>query len=308
MNEIVSVTNADLGRLPVEVRSRPESKRWRGNHLLAELAPAEFDLLAPYLSAVAFLPGTVLQQCGQQVEHAYFLESGLVSVFTVLPDGSKLETCSVGRKGAINLMAGLGSRRAFNQAIVQMPVSAARISIQRLAEMASSSGSIRDMITRYGESVFERTQTVLVCNSMHAIGQRLCRWLLQACDETGLAKLFITQATLGQMLGVRRTTVTLICKGLQEQGIIRVHRGSVVVQDVAALAAKACSCHPFMPASKDPQVGQPGCPGCGARMVLVSRVPHPQHGKPYEHRTFRCSSCAREQAEDGISQVYKGAN
>jgi CRP-like cAMP-binding protein len=232
---------------PARPASRPllgsEDRRLYANGLLAELPDADLALLALDLVAVTLAPGSVLQRSGEPIAYAYFIERGLVSLFTMLEDGSQLETCSIGRKGAIGLNGGLGARLATSHAIVQMPVSASRISIPHLAALAAGSSAVRDMIVRHGESLLLRTQVTLVCNTRHAGDQRLCRWLLQACEESGSTQLSVTQAALGTILGLRRTTVTLFCKALQQAGIIKVRRGTIKVSDLAALEAKACTCH-----------------------------------------------------------------
>ena len=45
------------------------------------------------------------------------------------------------------------------------------------------------------------------------------------------------------MLGVRRTTVTVVANVLQQAGIIRYHRGQIEIIDRPALEARACECY-----------------------------------------------------------------
>jgi hypothetical protein len=66
---------------------------------------------------------------------------------------------------------------------------------------------------------------------LHAAGPRLCRWLLQCADRTGRDELPLTQEYLAQMLGVRRTTVTLLAQALQVRGVISYRRGHIVLLD-----------------------------------------------------------------------------
>ena len=52
-----------------------------------------------------------------------------------------------------------------------------------------------------------------------------------------------TQELLAEMLGVRRSTVTLIDCALQRAGLIQDHRGAITVLDRRGLEAAACECY-----------------------------------------------------------------
>jgi CRP-like cAMP-binding protein len=213
-----------------------------GNRLLAGLPPADFELLAPYLDKADFDQGSVLQDPSQPITRVYFVHRGLVSLVALLPDGHAIDACSIGREGAIGLMAGLGAPKAFSRAVVRIPVSASQISVARLAEAAARSQRLREMIIRDTESLLEQTNKLLGCNAVHHVGQRLCRWLLQAHDRTGDDTLPLTQDCLAGLLGVQRTTVTMLERKLQAQGIIHVRRGRIQIRNLDALQRKACGC------------------------------------------------------------------
>jgi Crp-like helix-turn-helix domain len=48
------------------------------------------------------------------------------------------------------------------------------------------------------------------------------------------------------MLGMRRTTVTLLAQQLQNRGILRYSRGRITVLDRALLQRHACGCYPMI--------------------------------------------------------------
>jgi hypothetical protein len=54
------------------------------------------------------------------------------------------------------------------------------------------------------------------CNAIHDGSSQLCRRLLQCADRTGNEQLLMTQELLAEMLGVRRTTVTLLAQELRK--------------------------------------------------------------------------------------------
>jgi Mn-dependent DtxR family transcriptional regulator len=53
----------------------------------------------------------------------------------------------------------------------------------------------------------------------------------------------LTQEFLAEMLGVWRTTVTLLAQELQKRGIIKYRRGKIAILDRAALDTAACECY-----------------------------------------------------------------
>jgi CRP-like cAMP-binding protein len=213
-----------------------------GNRLLEALPPGDFELLAPSLHKARFEPGDVLQEAEQPITRACFLENGLVSLRAVLPDGNSVDAHLIGREGAVGLMAGLVGRNASTRAVVLVTVSALQISIPRLADAAARSKPVRDMIVRYNDDLFAQAQTIAACNSVHHVEQRLCRWLLQAHERCGDSRLPVTQRGLADCLGVQRTTVTMIGRRLQAEGVIKARRGQLQILDVKALERRACGC------------------------------------------------------------------
>jgi hypothetical protein len=80
-----------------------------------------------------------------------------------------------------------------------------------------------------------QVQQIAACNALHSLEERLSRWLLQARDLLNADVLPLTQDFLSQMLGVHRSSLTLVARRLQEAGLIDYHRGSIHVRDVEAL-------------------------------------------------------------------------
>jgi len=91
----------------------------------------------------------------------------------------------------------------------------------------------------------------VVCNSSHATIQRAARWLLTTRDRMGRDEFLLTQEFLGQMLGVRRLTVSEVARRLQAEDLIRYRRGTITLTDVAGLQQAACSCYAIVKAEFD---------------------------------------------------------
>jgi hypothetical protein len=66
---------------------------------------------------------------------------------------------------------------------------------------------------------------------------------LRASDLHDSIELPLTQEYIAQMLGVRRTSVTVVARTLQEAGMIRYARGHIKLVDIPALQETACECY-----------------------------------------------------------------
>lgn len=91
--------------------------------------------------------------------------------------------------------------------------------------------------------MFAHAQQVAACNAVHELDERLGRWLLQTRDLIQSDDLPLTQEFLAQMLGVQRSSVTLVARRLQEAGLIAYRRGQIRVLDVNALHELCCECY-----------------------------------------------------------------
>jgi CRP-like cAMP-binding protein len=213
------------------------------NCLLAALASVDLALLAPHLRTVALLRGTVLQEQDATVEQVYFPLSGLISLVSVMDTGEVIETAAVGREGTVGAFAGLGPWHAFTRAVVQTSGTAAVIPTSRFQSAVAESHSIRNLILRYKEGLLAQVQQTAACNALHPVEARLARWLLQALDRVEDPNLPLTQDCMAQMLGVRRTTVTLIAGKLQSENLIRYRRGRILILNRLGLEQRACECY-----------------------------------------------------------------
>jgi CRP-like cAMP-binding protein len=223
-------------------RERPEAGL-SDNRILAALPRETFALLEPDLKQVSLPLGAVCFEPGDIVDQVYFPTSGMISLLVATGDGTMVETTMIGREGAVGLQRGIGDRRSFTRAIVQIPGKFATIPAARLSQVAGGSSALRELIFRYTETLWAEAQQMVACNAVHDGSARLCRWLLLSADRTGGDQLPLTQEVLAEMLGVRRTTVTLLAQDLQKQGILKYSRGKITLLDREALEARACECY-----------------------------------------------------------------
>ena len=217
-----------------------------GNRLLAALPDDAFILLGPDLRQLTLPQGVVCHGAGDPINQVYFPHTGMISQHITTGDGDMVETSSTGREGAVGLQCGFGPRLSFTRTMVQIPGKFSTISAARFEYAASRSAALRELIVRYTETVWAEAQQNAACNAIHDGSSRLCRWLLQCADRTGSEQLLLTQEFLSEMLGTRRTTVTLLAQELQKRGIVRYSRGRITILDRPGLEASACECYEAM--------------------------------------------------------------
>lgn len=215
----------------------------RRNLLLAGLPAGDFALLAPHLKEVVLEQGAVLQEQGDLVDQVYFPHDGIISLLAVMRQGDAIETATIGYEGAVGSFAGLGQRRSHTRAVVQVAGAATRIAGSHFRKAVQDSDAICKIVVRYGEMLLIQVQQTAACNALHAVEARLSRWLLQARDRLDSNTIALTHEFLSQMLGVRRTTVTVVANVLQQAGLIRYHRGQIEIVDRPGLEARACECY-----------------------------------------------------------------
>jgi CRP-like cAMP-binding protein len=214
-----------------------------GNRLLAALPPADFDLLAPDLEKVALDKDAVLSRTGDQIEHVFFPHSGAISLMIDMANGQTVATATVGCEGAVGLLSVLGPSPSASTAIVRAAGSASRIPASRFHAAFNRSPAIRHAVQIHIRAMLMQFQLGVACNALHPVKARMARWLLHFRDRIDHDVLPLTQEALSQILGVRRTTVTLLMRNLRASGAIRSERRGQIEIDRTRLAATVCECH-----------------------------------------------------------------
>jgi CRP-like cAMP-binding protein len=222
------------------------------NRLLAALPREMVELMGHELKQIALAQGQALYEPGEPIDQIYFPQSGMISLLVVAKDGAAIETAIIGREGAVGLHGALGKRLSFTRATTQIPGRFSVIRAATFAQFAQDHASVRDLIARYTEILWAEAQQIAACNAVHEAPARLCRWLLRAADRTGSDHLPLTQDLLAQMLGVRRTTVTILAQTMQHSGLIKYARGHITILNREQLEHCACECYAIMQQEKLP--------------------------------------------------------
>jgi CRP-like cAMP-binding protein len=213
------------------------------NIILLSAPDREFRLLRPHLEPIDLPHHLILNEAGDKIHFAYFLNEGMTSLVVVTHDGQSVEVGLVGREGMVGMPIAVGLHRGSFRAIMQIPGAGLRIRSEILEECLHSTPELRLILSRYVLVHGLQVGQVAACNRLHAIGQRLARWLLMCQDRVDSPLLRLTHEFLAQMLGTGRPSVSLAVAMLEQGGMIENLRGTVKIINRKQLELASCECY-----------------------------------------------------------------
>lgn len=213
------------------------------NGFLQSLTKDDFELLRPHLHDVQLEHSKVLFEVGGKIRYLYFPLSGVISLVVVLSDGDLIEAGMIGRDGVAGTAAALDDAVALNQGVMQIEGVASVLDMTHAQAAVAASRTLRKKLYQHDQILLAQAQQSAACNAKHGVEERLCRWLLRTRDLVGADTVPLTQEYIAQMLGVRRTSVTLAARNLQAAKLINYRRGLIKILDVEGLQEAACECH-----------------------------------------------------------------
>ncbi|MGA2425026.1 MAG: Crp/Fnr family transcriptional regulator [Terriglobales bacterium] len=216
------------------------------NEILLGLPPEESELLFPKLEFVRLTIHHVLHEPGDTLKSAYFPNSGLVSILSVFPDGKSVEVGLVGKEGFVGLPLVAGFRTAPTRAVTQIEGSAFRVEGETLVGILQQCLTLERRLQQFAQISTMQVTQIAACNRLHEVNERLARWLLMSADRIGSNSVPLTQELIAQMLGTRRSSVTVAAGMLQKAGLIAHSRGDVQIIDRRRLEEAACECYGIM--------------------------------------------------------------
>lgn len=213
------------------------------NRLLAALPSDVYQRLLPHLTLVSLTIEQVLYEIDEPIDYIYFPHPSVTSLIAPTQDGSLLELAVVGQEGVVGIFALLGSRTKAHRAFVQVAGSAMRIDAAVLKTEFERGGALQRLLLRYLQLLLTQISQTGVCNRFHNTEERLARWLLLVRDCVQSNEFLLTQEFIGEMLGTRRSSVTVAAGSLSQAGLISYSRGRIRILDDEALEDFSCECY-----------------------------------------------------------------
>ena len=237
------------------------------NRLLRSLSVEEYARLRMNLKRVTLPLGHVVYECGERMDYVYFPMTCVVSLLYTMRDGATAEMALAGNDGVVGIASFLGGGNVPNRAVAQIAGDALRMPARVLQEEFARGGPLQRILLRYTQALITQISQTAVCNRLHPLEQRLCRWLLLCHDRLNGSEIPMTQEFIANMLGGRRESVTVAAGRLQDAGLIHYSRGHIKVLDREGLETMVCECYKIVDDEFSRLIGAPH------ESELIKRVP-----------------------------------
>jgi CRP-like cAMP-binding protein len=213
------------------------------NALLMRAEPAESAEIVRSAEFVRLKLHQILHEAGEVIKSVYFPNDGLISILSVQPDGKSVEVGLTGKEGFVGIPVVFCFRTGATTVVTQCDGTAYRIDAAVLRNLLPKAPRFHASLQRYAMILTAQAVQIAACNRLHGLEERLSRWLLMGHDRIGNMTMPLTQEFLAQMLGTRRSSVSLAASLLQKRGAITYKRGNVTIVDRNRLEETACNCY-----------------------------------------------------------------
>lgn len=214
------------------------------NRLLDALPASERTALQPHLERVTIPAGAILFHAERVPRYAYMLTSGVASILSQMTSGLGVEVGMIGKEGIPGSARLLDGQVGHTRCVMQEAGTAYRVEFRRFEQAFHEMPGLHKRVLQHVQFHTYMTEQMSACNRVHSAEERVARWLLMATDRVGDLLMSLTQESLAEMLGTRRTTITLVAGSLQKAGLIRYRRGRMQILNGPGLQEIACECYP----------------------------------------------------------------
>lgn len=221
----------------------PENINSPINKILTALPESQYQRIAPYLKQVKLKSSTILSEPSQEISEIYFPQTAMISLVSIMTNGSTTEIGLIGNEGMVGLSTILGGNSTISRSIVQISGTALKISADIIVREFYRGEKLQQLTLLYTQALLTQVSQSAACNRQHKIEQRLARWLLSVQDCVLQDEIHLTQEFIANMLGTRRSGVTVAAGILQQAGIIRYSRGKITILNQQELEATSCECY-----------------------------------------------------------------
>jgi CRP-like cAMP-binding protein len=231
------------------ITPKPPPTDTRGNEIHNEILlglSEDCSELRSKLEYVRLKVHSVLFEPGDALKSVYFCNSGMISILSVFPDGKSVEVGLVGKEGFVGLPLLVGFQTASTRAVSQIDATAFRVDGEAFIALLPRYPELEQRLRQYSQIAAMQITQIAACNRLHEVHERLARWILMCSDRVSSNDLPLTQEFLGQMLGTRRSSVTVAAGILQKAGIITTSRGDLKIVNRKKLEDAACECYGIM--------------------------------------------------------------
>lgn len=213
------------------------------NKLLDGLPESARKIILAQCEIVNLSFGDILHERGQRSRYVFYPLTGFIALVSSGMKHPPLELCIIGNEGMLGIANVLGVNAAPERAVVQGSGTALRLPLELFHAQLVQFPLLLKRLNDYLYILLLQCSQSLICMCFHQIEPRLARWLLMTDDRTHAKHLYLTHLFLADMLGVRRSGITLAAGSLQKKQLISYSRGNIRILDRKGLERVACVCY-----------------------------------------------------------------
>jgi CRP/FNR family cyclic AMP-dependent transcriptional regulator len=213
-----------------------------GLDLFTSLSDEEVDSLARKVDTVTWEAGTLVFSEGDPGDSCYVIHSGQVKLVRRLADGQPIALAQVGQGGIVGelaLFAG-GRRSATMQAIEQ--TEAVAISREDLMGILRGNADAAVSMAVHVAGLLQKAEDRLFATSTSTVNGRILAALLAQVEARqarhpgeGDVELVGSPTDLARLAGAPKDAATRLLHWLENEGVISLKRGRIIVRSPAAL-------------------------------------------------------------------------
>jgi len=214
------------------------------NRLIEALPNSERSRLLDHCERVDLVFNDVLCESDQALDYVYFPETSIIALITLLAGHEPLGITLIGNETMLGVVMLLDDDSApLHGALVQNTGTALRMKASQFRHQLHTSPTLLLSLKHHLYRLIGQMSQSLGCAHFHQIEPRLARWLLMTQDRVHSEHFHLTHNLLANILGVRRSGVTIAAGILQNKKLITYNRGDITVLDRKGLEAAACECY-----------------------------------------------------------------
>ena len=210
--------------------------------LFKSLADDEIEALAAKVDTVTWEAGTTIFEEGDRADACYVIDSGRVKVMRRLVDGQPIALAQLGHGAIVGELALVASDR--RSATVQAVERTTAIAISREDLMAILHGNADAAISMavHVAGLLQRSEDRRFASATSTVNGRILSTLLALVEqrqvrEAGEENVELVGSTsdLARLSGAQKDDTARVLHWLENEGVIRLKRGRIIVRSPAAL-------------------------------------------------------------------------
>ena len=214
----------------------------RGLELFEALADDEIDALARKVNTLSWDPGTVVFEEGDLGDACYVLYNGRAKITRRLVDGQPIALAQLERGDMVGELALFASERRAATLQVVEATTAVSISRADLMEILHSNAEAAISMAVHVARLLQRATDRQFASSTSTVNGRLLATLLAQVEarqrhHSGDENVELVGSTsdLARVAGTQKDDAARVLHWLENEGVLRVKRGRIIVHSPAAL-------------------------------------------------------------------------